>query len=44
MRKLFKNPKYEVVNREDNDKTIEDIHSFFKDKEKKARKNSLKRK
>tara|TARA_B100000073_G_scaffold342830_2_gene346561 strand:- start:143 stop:913 length:771 start_codon:yes stop_codon:yes gene_type:complete len=44
MRKLFKNPQYEIVNREDNDKTIEDIHSFFKDKEKKVRKNSLKRK
>lgn len=34
IKNLFKNPEYTVVNREENDRTIEEIHSFFKEKEK----------
>lgn len=44
VKKLFSNPKFEFVDREENDKTVEDIHSFFKEKEKNKNKTKLKRK
>lgn len=42
MKKLFADPKFEFVNREENDKTVEDIHSFFKEKEKEKNKTKFK--